>query len=191
MPSEAFLHLGHLRLLHADLISSSVWSPNLVCFRWSRCFPGSSCTTPSRWGATTTVTTSTRESRSTSAPLRTIRGPSHITTAAACRSDLSRNQRLLKNWRSCGDVSDGRTGQEMMAWRLECVHSNARFCTFFLQHHPYFMTDYAKKTGSLGVCVVKKSVEYQGNVLICCHEFGSLSPCTLNRALNPGNFSLA
>lgn len=68
-----------------------------VCFRWSRCFPGSSCTTPSRWAATTTVTTSTQESRSTSAPLRTIRGPSHITTAAACRSDLGRNQRLLEN----------------------------------------------------------------------------------------------
>lgn len=166
MPSEAFLHLGHLRLLHADLISSSVWSPNLVCFRWSRCFPGSSCTTPSRWGATTTVTTSTRESRSTSAPLRTIRGPSHITTAAACRSDLSRNQRLLKNWRSCGDVSDGRTGQEMMAWRLECVHSNARFCTFFFTASSIFYDWLCKENWQLGGLCCKEKCWISGK---CAH----------------------
>lgn len=33
MPSEAFLLLGHLWLLHADLIYSSVWSPNLRVFQ--------------------------------------------------------------------------------------------------------------------------------------------------------------
>lgn len=53
------------------------------------------------------------------------------------------------------------------------------------------MTDYAKKNGSLGDCIVKKSVDFQGNVLICCHEFGSVAPCRVNREVNPGNFSLA
>lgn len=154
-----------------------------VCFRWSRCFPGSSCTTPSRWAATTTVTTSTRESRSTSAPLRTIRGPSHITTAAACRSDLSRNQRLLENWRF---RREKRTAK--VAMTPPCTFKGC-FCTFLGAQD--LMTDYAKRTGNLGVCIVKKSVEFQENVLICCHEFGSVSPCTVNRKLNPGNFSLA
>lgn len=53
--------------------------------RWSPCSPGSCCTTPSRRAATSTAATSTRESRTTSAPLRSTRGPSHTTTA--CKSD--------------------------------------------------------------------------------------------------------
>lgn len=43
----------------------SLTCATFLCFRWSRCLPGSSCTTPSRWAATTTAATSTRESRTT------------------------------------------------------------------------------------------------------------------------------
>lgn len=144
-----------------------------VCFRWSPCFPGSSCTTPSRWGGTTTATTSTRGSRSTSAPLRTTRGPSHITTAAAaaCRSDRGRNQRLLKG-ESSSKRSGGRPGQETVDWQQG--HTPVAFSTF-LGHHQDFRTDYAKKTGSLGVCIVKKSVEFQRNAPIRSHWFGSVN----------------
>lgn len=154
-----------------------------VCFRWSRCFPGSSCTTPSRWGATTTATTSTRESRSTSAPRRTTRGPSHITTAAACRSDLSRKQRLLKAWRR--DSSDDRT-----AWKdglASCVHSSVCVCLNVFRASGF--SDYANKTSSLGVCVVHGNM---GNVHIHCHSFGLDSQVfTGNRKLSPAIFSLA
>lgn len=64
----------------------------------------------------------------------------------------------------------------MVAWHHGYIR--VYFCTF-LGHHPDFMTDYAKKTGSLGVCIV------------CDHEFGSVSPCTVNRKLSLLNFSLA
>lgn len=160
-----------------------------VCFRWSRCFPGSSCTTPSRWGAITTVTTSTQESQSTSAPLRTTRGPSHITTAAACRSELSRNQRLLKNWRSSGDLSDGRTGQEMMDWHWYW------YCTFLSVFLYLF-----RASSRFYDWMCKENWQLRG---LCCKEkCWMLGKCahllsrvwfgfTVYRKLNPGNFSLA
>lgn len=76
--------------------------------RWSHCLPGSSCTTPSRWEATTSATTSTRRSQTTRTPPRTTRGPSRITSAAACRSDLRRFKWLLKTSRHGSDLWPGR-----------------------------------------------------------------------------------
>lgn len=45
-------------------------------------------------------------------------------------------------------------------------------CRMVLGHREDFQTDDATKSGSLGVCIVHQSVEFQGNVLIHCHRFG-------------------